>query len=81
MPEIVNLAGPPAFDLAVPDRGYRWWYLDAVSDDSRHALVIIAFVGSVFRLITIERARPDRGSRSNIAPSTWPCTGRGLAGP
>jgi carotenoid 1,2-hydratase len=27
---------------------YLWWYLDAVSDDGRHALTIIAFVGSVF---------------------------------
>lgn len=28
--------------------GYRWWYLDALSDDGRHGLTIIAFVGSVF---------------------------------
>ena len=28
--------------------GYAWWYLDAVSDDGRHALALIAFVGSVF---------------------------------
>lgn len=28
--------------------GYRWWYLDAQSDDGRHALAIIVFVGSVF---------------------------------
>ncbi len=48
MSEPVNRAGPPRFDLAVPAGGYRWWYLDAVSDDARHALVIIAFVGSVF---------------------------------
>jgi carotenoid 1,2-hydratase len=27
---------------------YLWWYLDAVSDDGRHALTLIAFVGSVF---------------------------------
>jgi carotenoid 1,2-hydratase len=27
---------------------YLWWYVDAVSDDGRHALTIIAFVGSVF---------------------------------
>ncbi len=29
-------------------RGYRWWYLDALSDDGRHGLTLIAFVGSVF---------------------------------
>lgn len=39
---------PPAFDLPVAEDGYRWWYLDAVSDDGRYGLVIILFVGSVF---------------------------------
>lgn len=28
--------------------GYTWWYLDALSDDGREALTVIAFVGSVF---------------------------------
>ena len=28
--------------------GYRWWYIDALSDDRRHGLTIIVFVGSVF---------------------------------
>ncbi|MDX2224748.1 MAG: carotenoid 1,2-hydratase, partial [Rhodospirillaceae bacterium] len=45
------LAAPergPAFDAAVPAGGYRWWYLDAISDDGRFALTLIAFVGSVF---------------------------------
>lgn len=48
MPESVKPAAPPPFDLAVPQDGYRWWYLDAISDDGRYGLVIIAFVGSVF---------------------------------
>ena len=30
------------------DGGYAWWYLDALSNDGRSALVLIAFVGSVF---------------------------------
>lgn len=30
-----------------PD-GYVWWYVDALSDDGRRGLTIIAFVGSVF---------------------------------
>lgn len=38
----------PAFDAAVPPRGYVWWYADALSDDHRHGLTIIGFIGSVF---------------------------------
>jgi carotenoid 1,2-hydratase len=38
----------PDFDCAVPPGGYAWWYLDALSDDGAHALVAIAFIGSVF---------------------------------
>jgi carotenoid 1,2-hydratase len=38
----------PAFDVAVPTDGYRWWYVDGVSSDGRHGIVVIAFVGSVF---------------------------------
>lgn len=38
----------PAFDQAVPQDGYAWWYLDAVSDDGRHGITLIAFIGSVF---------------------------------
>ena len=37
-----------AFDTPVPANGYRWWYLDALSDDGLHGLTLIAFVGSVF---------------------------------
>ena len=36
------------FDRPVPRDGYAWWYVDAMSDDGRHGLTIIAFVGSVF---------------------------------
>ncbi|MEM9971030.1 MAG: carotenoid 1,2-hydratase [Pseudomonadota bacterium] len=32
----------------MPPGGYRWWYVDALSDDGRHGLTVIAFVGSVF---------------------------------
>jgi carotenoid 1,2-hydratase len=28
--------------------GYLWWYLDALSDDGRHGITIIALVGNVF---------------------------------
>ena len=46
-----SLARDPAkdfFGAAVPTDGYRWWYLDAMSDDGRHHLVVITFIGSVF---------------------------------
>lgn len=38
----------PGFDRPVPRDGYAWWYVDAISDDGRHALTLIAFIGSVF---------------------------------
>jgi carotenoid 1,2-hydratase len=37
-----------SFDAPVPRLGYRWWYLDALSDDGAHGLTIIAFIGTVF---------------------------------
>lgn len=36
------------FDAPVPAGGYAWWYVDALSDDGRFGLTIIAFIGSVF---------------------------------
>lgn len=38
----------PAFDQHIPKNGYLWWYVDALSDDGRHGLTIIALIGSVF---------------------------------
>jgi carotenoid 1,2-hydratase len=43
-----SLAGRSRFDAAVVNNGYRWWYIDATSDDGLNGLTIIAFVGSVF---------------------------------
>lgn len=36
------------FDANVDSGGYRWWYIDAISEDRRYGLTIIAFIGSVF---------------------------------
>jgi carotenoid 1,2-hydratase len=36
------------FDRAIAVNGYAWWYLDAISDDGREAVTIIAMLGSVF---------------------------------
>jgi carotenoid 1,2-hydratase len=38
----------PYFDTVVPPQGYRWWYVDALSDDESYGLTIIGFIGSVF---------------------------------
>lgn len=38
----------PAFDRPVAPAGYSWWYVDALSDDGRHGITVIAFIGSVF---------------------------------
>ncbi len=38
----------PRFDQPVPPHGYAWWYVDALSDDGRHGITLIAFIGSVF---------------------------------
>jgi carotenoid 1,2-hydratase len=40
--------GRPRFDAPVASNGYRWWYVDATSDDGVFGLTVIGFVGSVF---------------------------------
>ena len=44
----MNPGSGPRFDIGVAPGGYAWWYVDAMSEDRRHGLTIIAFVGSVF---------------------------------
>jgi carotenoid 1,2-hydratase len=36
------------FDAPVARGGYSWWYVDALSDDGRHGITLIALIGSVF---------------------------------
>jgi carotenoid 1,2-hydratase len=38
----------PRFDASVGPNGYRWWYIDAESEDGQFGLTVIAFIGSVF---------------------------------
>jgi carotenoid 1,2-hydratase len=45
---VLSRDGSPDFGAAVPENGYRWWYLDAFSNDGRCGLTLIAFIGSVF---------------------------------
>ena len=49
----------PRFDGSIAPGGYGWWYVDAVSDDGRHGLTIIAFLGSVFSPYYKASGRPD----------------------
>jgi carotenoid 1,2-hydratase len=36
------------FDRPIAPDGYCWWYLDALSEDGRYGITLIAFLGSVF---------------------------------
>jgi len=56
--------------VAVANDGYAWWYLDALSDDGRHGLTVIVFLGSVFSPY-YAHAR-HRRSRSRDASGTDP---------
>jgi carotenoid 1,2-hydratase len=49
----------PRFDRAVPAGGYSWWYVDAISDDGRYGLTVIAFIGSVFSPYYKQSGRAD----------------------
>jgi carotenoid 1,2-hydratase len=53
------------FDQLIPNDGYVWWYIDAVSDDGDHALTIIAFIGSVFSPYYALARRAGRGDPEN----------------
>lgn len=73
----------PGFDQPVPPGGYLWWYLDAISDDGRHALCLIAFIGSVFSpyYAWAGRRDPQNHCAINIAlygrQPRWAMTERG----
>lgn len=62
----------PPFDADVVQNGYRWWYLDAISDDGRQAMTVIVFTGSVFspyyaRARRRGRGMPDEHCALNVA--------------
>ena len=62
-----EIAGPElGFDAHVPEGGYRWWYLDAFSDDGKAALTIIVFVGSVFSPYYFRARRRQAGNPENF---------------
>jgi carotenoid 1,2-hydratase len=43
-----DINGGIRFDDPIGAGGYAWFYVDALSDDGKHGLTIIAFIGSVF---------------------------------
>jgi carotenoid 1,2-hydratase len=73
----------PGFDAPVAPGGYVWWYVDAFSDDGKHGLTIIAFVGSVFSPYYAwdGRRAPENHCAINVAlygsPARWAMTMRG----
>lgn len=78
--------GGPAFDAAVAPGGYRWWYIDALSDDGAYSLTVIAFIGSVFSpyYAWSNWADPYRHCAVNVAlygprGARWAMTERGRA--
>lgn len=73
------------FDAPVPRHGYAWWYVDALSDDGRHGITIIAFIGTVFSPWYAWSRRWGRGEPENHvcmnvalygAPGGWAMTDR-----
>jgi carotenoid 1,2-hydratase len=74
----------PRFDQDVAPNAYRWWYLDAESDDGQFGLTVIAFIGSVFSPYykASGRDRPDNHVSLNVAlygprGRRWAMTERG----
>jgi carotenoid 1,2-hydratase len=76
------------FDRAVPPSGYAWWYVDALSDDGRHGITLIAFIGSVFSpYYAAARRRGPADPRHHVALNValygerraWTMTERGRA--
>lgn len=57
--------GRPDFARPVPEDGYIWWYVDAVSDDGRHSMTLILFIGSVFSPYYALARRRRRGNPEN----------------
>lgn len=78
-----SVAVRPWFDATVPPQGYRWWYVDALSDDGSYGLTIIGFIGSVFSPYYKKSGRniPLNHSCLNIAlygkGARWVMTERG----
>ncbi len=76
----------PDFSESINSGGYLWWYLDGISDDGKHGITLIAFVGSVFspyyrRALKRGAADPEDHVAINVAlygpGGRWCMTERG----
>jgi carotenoid 1,2-hydratase len=63
----------------VPDGGYAWWYLDALSDDGAHGITVIAFIGSVFSPYYAWARRRGRGDPLHHCAVNVALYGRGVS--
>jgi carotenoid 1,2-hydratase len=59
--------------------GYLWWYIDAISDDGRSGLTLIAFVGSVFSPYYAWSGRRDPLDHCAVNVALYGEAGRGWA--
>lgn len=55
------------FNRNVPEGGYAWWHLDAISDEGSDALTMTAFIGSAFSPYCAGAIRRGRGDPEDFA--------------
>lgn len=60
------------FTQTPPPGGYRWWYVDGLSEDGRQGVTVIVFIGSVFS--------PYYAWRGRRAPENHVCVNVALYG-
>jgi len=61
----------PDFAIPVARNGYAWWYLDALSDDGRFGITVIAFIGSVFSPYYAQARRRAAAAGRTIDPEQY----------
>ena len=69
--------GGPTFLGRVGADGYRWWYVDGLSEDGQSGITIIAFIGSVFSPYYAWARRQGRGDPHNFCSINVALYGKG----
>lgn len=62
--------------MTVAPGGYVWWYVDALSEDGRHGLTLIAFIGSVFSPYYAWSGRRDPENHCSVNVALYGAAGR-----